>query len=267
MNNNYYYNTLAFFLISALYCTNIETHAPSLASFKHKSAAVLPIFKQKNNHALSKLPINSCSDTSDVWVLLMREVPGKSGGGTYAPASGKAEKGETALETAAHEAFEEMIIQKTMHKSLKQMEHYLQPRHEYNHTRHIIVYDRTKKNISKNVTYVTEFDYYINDIHNKFYPALAKAKKAAHAAKKKYSAFTEKDYLAYVKWDDLQKIIVDNPGNNHLDMEAFVVNPKTLKLKKERITLRPFFVLTIRGFFEGRTYTAGKEPKVRFYYD
>jgi len=267
MNNTRYYN-ITLLLVSVFYCADIKTHNPSLATFKHKSAAVLPLFKQENLDALNNMEINSCSNTdpSDTWVLLMREVEGKSDGGTYAPASGGAEKGETPLQTAAHEAFEELITQKTIGKNVHEIEHYLQPRRKHNHTTHIIVHDNDKKK-SKNVTYITEFNHYMHAIHNNFYDALTREKKAAKAAGKKYSSFTEKDRLAYVKWDDLRKIIVNNPHSNHLEMEAWVVHPKTLELKRERIKLRPYFVVTVRDFFENKPYVKGKEPRVRFYHD
>lgn len=236
-NKNYKISFSLLFFITNFIHPEIKTpiipttyvQTPSLASLKHSGASVLPTFEKKySDEAISH-------NVSSTWVIVASEASG-SDRGTYDAFGGRADKGESALETAIRECFEEMIVSCTLGKSLKWLTHYVK-----NHTTDVVV-SGNKKNYY--VTYVVAFDPFVQKIKNNFYTALNQ-QTDMH--------YKEKDKLAFVSLDRLETVLAHNPYNTNVRIEADVINQVTLQAETHIITLRPLFVRNLRALFKQRT--------------
>lgn len=109
------------------------------------------------------------------------------------------------------------------------------------------------------VLYLTEFPYVlIKSFCENFFPARKKAKN---------HKYREKNGIAMVRWDDLERAIKNNPSTTNIQVPAYEFDPKTKKNKqtKSMINLRPLIVKLLRPYIQGYPCVQGENDKIRFY--
>lgn len=228
-----------------------------LATYDHKSAAVLPTFTRRNIK----------------WAIISREGYGISKKHTYDSFSGGRDKGEThPIQTASHEFLQEAILEPILGWNLEITEKFIDPEKE--NTWMVLAYskdknpDNPKSRDVRNVLYIVNFNKYKKQLFDTFYDARAQELQRYEATHTpgKYRTTTEKDRLAKVRWKDLEDAI-RNQKNQHdpVNICAYVLNPESQQFEKEMVTLRPIFVMTLRPFFNCQPYEEGDNEKVRHY--
>ena len=219
----------------ALFACVIPNNAiQHLSEFNFTSASVLPVFSRGNA----------------LYLIVAREIEGKSRG-LYDDFGGGREKNEHhPVVTAAREFFEEAILSLTIGLSLREVQNYIDT---YN-TKYIICH--TKNERSKSVTYITQFNRYYKELLRNFYTARNKVKEAA---------YREKDHIAVIKWNQLEKTIARTRKIKKTTITAWVIDPLTGNWNKKRIKLRASFVRKFKPFFLGRSYEKEWDQRIRFY--
>lgn len=123
------------------------------------------------------------------------------------------------------------------------------------HTEHIFaVNDRPYR--SRNVLYITTFS--SRDIRK-----LIKNFPAARNKAKKWK-YKEKDALAVVRFGNVIQAIKSSKSNTGITVTASVTNLAG-KTSMQKIILRPVFAKLLRSYVDNKSYTQGKNPKIRFY--
>lgn len=253
---------------TASYASSQNIPAFSLADYNHYSASVLPTITEKG----------------ELYAILSRETTGspKKKDGTpntygkfhkYDDFSGGKDKDEThAEETAAHEFFQEAMLEKTLGWDLAKTREFIKP--ENKNTWAVLAYSAEDNpnalhiRKSRNVTYLTSFDDYMNQFCNNFSDArkqeIAQYKK--NGTPKWNWTNAEKDRIAKVKWSDLRTAILDEEDPTAIiTVGALVMNPRTKRFERKTIDLRPFLVVKLRPFLLDETYEQGEHKKIRHY--
>jgi len=159
----------------------------NLNSFKHAAASVLPV-----------ITING-----EEYVMLSRESRGKDRG-QWDDFGGKANYGETPIQTAAREGYEELNSEFIFGMNKKQFADYI---HQNNNNTEQIVAQEAAGTFWGGCNYVAYLTRFSEDIVKKYgekFAELTDTHKNKHANK---SCFLEKDAIALVKWDYLMKAI------------------------------------------------------------
>ena len=208
---------------------------PSLSRFNFASASVLPTYKNMQGKTIA---------------ILSREAYGRDKG-TYDDCGGKRDPGEKNPETtAARECWEELILAKTGPIDLQSLCKYISV--DSDNTEYVIA--RTSK---KSVMYISDFSPYWDNIRKTFYSA------RFHAKQHQYK---EKDHLAVVPWDELQKVIAQSKPGQMVTMYAYGINKNgEYDTETMLITLRPFLVAKLKPFFQNQPFQQGDNQKTRFY--
>lgn len=210
----------------------ITTAPQRLSEYDFGSGSVLPFMRKHKNY----------------FFILSREAYGKAKN-TYDDFGGSRDPGENhPVITAGREFFEEAIIQASIGLSLENTYNLIDIAKTQN-TEYIIAF-------SRNVAYLTDFTKYTDKFFNNFYAA-RKTMTDFH--------FKEKDRLALVEWELLQRTIKNSKSNKGVVVEASVLDPQDQQWKTEQITLRDFFVIKLRPFFMNKPYKQGMNKKIRFY--
>lgn len=227
-------------IVASAYACGMQAPVQSLSGYNFTSAAVLPVtyFDKQGK------PVK--------YVILAREAAGKDVG-TYDDFGGSRDQGEKhPVATAAREFFEEGILQSTLGMSQQQVRDHIDLTSKTN-TAAAVVASRQA------VTYIVNFT--ADEIH--------KFKKNFHAALAQQTSYKykEKDRIATVRWDLFEAAIKNSKPNTEVKVQARLVDPQTGKDEKSQteITLRPFFVKTLRPYIENQAYEAGKDARIRFY--
>lgn len=209
------------------------THKPRLSQYPFGAGSVLPVFTDQSNKT---------------YVILSREAHGRDRS-TYDDFGGKRDKGENhPLVTASREFFEESIIELTIGLSLDDIRAYIDIAKADN-TQYIIANE-------KNVMYIVDFGAYADKFFDNFYTAFATTTDP-HSK--------EKDSIAVVEWDTLQKAITQSQFNTGIKVQAFVLDKSGQRWDIQDIPLRPFFPKKIRPFFMNQPYQEGLSKKIRLY--
>lgn len=247
--------------------TTTETESFSLDTYNHYSAGVL----------------TTIMENGELYAFVTREATGskdKQGKPTkygklykYDTFSGGKDKGEThPLETAAHEFFQEGMLNKIFGWNLPQTKEFIK-----NNTREIIAFS-TKGNPNiphireaRNVTYIVDFTDQVNTFCDKFHDARKKeiAQYKKDGTPKSHWTNAEKDRAAKIRWEDLRKVTIEQEDPNEiLTVDALVMNPRTKKFTPETVELRPLFVAAVlRPIFLDKPYEQGEDGKTRYYQD
>ncbi len=215
-----------------LFSVSIVHSCPRLSEYSFTSASVLPF----------------CFYEEEKYVILGREIGGRSRGKYDDFGGGRERREYHPLFTAAREFFEEAILLLTLGLTLEEIRRYIDPNGP-SHTTVVIAHD-------DNVTYVTNFKRYTHKLLKNFYRACAQTTDT-HSQ--------EKDRIALVQWKALKELIQDNPSNIDLQIAALEVDPITTQLVPTIIRLRTSFVRKLRPFFMHKPYTSGINKKIRFY--
>jgi hypothetical protein len=152
------------------------------------------------------------------------------------------------IKTAARIAYEGMIAKKTMGMTRKELKKYLASEH----TQWVIA--SKVKNVG-NVIYITDFGDHAQGLLHNFYSARQKTKK---------NKYQQKDRLAVVRWNDLEKAIKD--GKHYVI--ANTINPRTHKREpsSKEIKLQSAFIKNLSGFFKRKVFKK-RNSKIRVYED
>lgn len=209
------------------------SHKPRLSQYPFGAGSVLPVFTDQSNKT---------------YLILSQEGHGRDRG-TYDDFGGKRDKGERhPFITSSREFFEEAIIELTLGLSLKDIRDYMDLEKTDN-TQYVIANE-------KNVMYIVDFSPYADTFFDNFYKAL-------RTTTNRHSR--EKDSIAVIEWDTLQKAIAQNRFNTGIKISAFVLDNSGQRWNIQEITLRPFFPKKIRPFFTNQAYQEGLNKKIRFY--
>ena len=269
---------LRFFLplVIALSLTSCNSNGPHL-DIPSNTNPQPKVFNLAKYECYSGSVLTTYTRNGELWALLPREAYGRKGKfgklHKYDDFSGSKDEGEThPMQTAAHEFLEEGNLPNVLGWDQAQTEDYIKP--ENGNTWKIIVYSKDKdlcdphSKAIRNVTYIVHFDKHIDTFLKNFYPErkkeVARYNKAGVPNHKRITV--EKDLLSTVRWNDLASAIVNQKSSNEIaEVEALVLNPKTNRLQKEVIQLRPFFPMKLRPDFMGDPYTQGELPMIRHY--
>lgn len=216
--------------------------APKLSQLKFNSASVLLVYTDR--HGTKKVIL---ADEGHGWDR-----------GTFCDFGGKRDQGEThPVQTAAHEFYEEAIIPTIFGWTLADTQNFIDIATSPN-TDQINVYSNKK---ICHVNYLTDFSQY----KDTFFKNFLSARKNATDHR-----FREKNRLAIVIWQDLKDAITQQrrswfTKNQPVKLFALVQSPRTGRFNKEKITLRPSFVMSLRPFLLNKPYIQGWSKKIRFY--
>lgn len=245
---------LYLFIITASIFSMGVRPGQKLTSIQFTGAAVLPITEwgktgQDNETQKTK------------YILVSREAAGWDRG-TWDTFGGSRDPHETnPLDTAAREFEEEGITAQTLGLDYVALRNFIDV--ASGNTKMVLAkymdHNGTQGTPRFYVLYLTEFPYTsIKSFCENFFPARNSAKDAAHL---------EKDGLALVRWDDLERAIKDNPSTTNIQVPAYEFDPKTKKNKqtKSMINLRPLIVKLLRPYIQGYPCVQGENDKIRFY--
>ena len=210
---------------------------PSLSTFGYTGAWLLPIETYKKTD----------------YVILGREAAGRDKGTYDAFGGGRdPQDGNHPLTAASREGSEEMISRLALGMNKASMSTFMGL--PAGNTRTIIA-TRYKNKKSRHVIYLTQFSTgQMSTFLKGFNKARGKTKKYCER---------EKDVLAVVRLSNLKKAIASSKSNTGIKVWATVHDKG--KAYKKQVVLRPVFVKMLRGYAEGKTYTSGKNTKIRFY--
>jgi hypothetical protein len=236
-----------------------------LDTFSCISGSVLPVYTKNN----------------EKFAILSREARGYSqaeGGKkfTYDDFSGQceAEDNYNPLLSAVREFHEEGNLQQSLGWTLEDAIKFVKE-----NTLQIIVYTKQadpripKSREIKNVTYIVNFDKYVDKLFNSFYASLEKERaryKKLGITKSSEQVTTEKDKIAFVPWNDLREAITYQKFLSRTEpvkVQASIRDEKKKGFRKEQITLRDFLSIKLRPFFLNQPYETSKEDnKIRYYH-
>lgn len=184
------------------------------------------------------------------YAILGREAGGHDKG-TYADFGGGGHGKDHPKITAAREFAEEAITEKTIGMNEGQIINYADPAKV--HTEYILV------GPSGSTSYITRFD---NSVIGKLMKNFEKERSKQTSWK-----YKEKDRIATVRWEYLKNAVKNAALGATVTVTARVVDPKTGKGRPntQQVTLRSPFVRLLKRFFDGKPYTKGSNPKIRFY--
>jgi capsular polysaccharide biosynthesis protein len=223
------------FLYVLITIIQIPAVTPLLSQFQFSAASVLPTYTRANG---------------DVMVILGKEAYGKDKN-TYDDFGGKKDRAETHPElTAARECFEELILEKTAHTTLRALRKHINV--NTGNTDYIIA-----RKSKKSVVYITDFSKYWNNIRKKFSAARRNARN---------SKYKEKSQLVVTQWHTLEKAIAQSQPGQAIMVQAYLVkNDGSYSNNPINIPLRQIFVAKLRPFFQNQPFTQGRTQKIRFY--
>jgi hypothetical protein len=208
---------------------------PHVRKVSYRTAGVLPTFTVQKHRRSS----NTC------YVIVGRESTGIDQGTYDAFCSTRTWMEHDPVSTAARACNELLLTNQTIGKTITDMGQVIDPEH----CNAVNVVVRTKARV---VLFIVEFDEFVRSLRNSFYHERA----SATALKNK-----RKDRLAFVEWNDLVEAINDNCA----EVSALIVNPKSLKLERCIITLRPLFRQTLSPYVSDEYATKGLYKNVYFY--
>lgn len=242
-----------FITVSSIFSMGVQP-GQKLTSIQFTGAAVLPIVQWEKTGQ-----DNEVHKTK--YLLVSREAAGWDRG-TWDTFGGSRDAHETnPLDTAAREFEEEGITAQTLDLDYAAVRNFIDP--ENGNTKMVLAKymdDNGNQGTPRfYVLYLTEFSHKsIKAFREKFFQARAKA------ASPKYQ---EKDGIALVRWDDLEKAIKDNPSSMRIQVVAHEFDPETKKNKpmKSMINLRPLMVKVLRPYMQENPYVQGENDKTRFY--
>lgn len=259
-------------------------------SHSHLTSAVTPphnhysdIFKLDEYRCYSASVLPIFTENKKLNLLLTREAEGNkhplgkwhkyddcSGSTEQEDIRESKEKQQTlALISAAREFLEEGMLEEIFGWNLEQVIEYIKQ-----HTKYVIIHSKDKNPCDphsrtiRNVTYVVDFDEHKDQFFNGFYDArkkvLARYKKEG-IFQKHLRTNAEKDKPAKVDFDDFKTAILAPKDSNMVQVNGLVLNPRTNKFQKERITLRPFLGIKLYPWLAGNPYTQGENETIRHY--
>lgn len=225
-----------------------------LTSIQFTGAAVLPITYKENSSSDNKVEKTK-------YLVVSREAAGWDAG-TWDTFGGSRDAHETdPRDTAAREFQEEGITKKTLGLDYAAVRNFIDV--STGNTYMVLAKymdDNGKQGAPRfYVLYLTEFPYEsIKSFCENFFPARKKAKNPK---------YREKNGIAMVRWDDLEKAIKDNPSTTNIQVPAYEFDPKTKKNKptESMINLRPLMVKLLRPYIQGYPCVHGENDKIRFY--